>query len=248
MSDLKVAVFGASGNMGGMVVSAIERAEGLSVVSALGSGTPRDQAEAADVAVDFTHREAALENIRWASERQIPIVVGTSGFGPEDLTSIASWSASANSTVLIVPNFSLSAYLTKQIAALVANYYSEAEIVEYYGAHKRDSPSGTSIDLARAIGRARETPFAAHEDDSLSRGETIDGVPIHAVRLNGYLSREDVLFGVAGESLSISFETSSREAYMSNVVRAVRAIPTLDGFAVGLDTVMAVSASADPHN
>ena len=77
---MKVAVFGSRGKMGAEVCRAVEAADGLELVAAVDDGDDRDPAAAADVAIDFTHPDAVLDNLSWCIDRDIHVVVGTTGF------------------------------------------------------------------------------------------------------------------------------------------------------------------------
>lgn len=244
MTNVRVAVLGSSGRMGTMVSRAVESERGFVLHSGIARSTPMEEAVGADVLVDFTDGAGAMEHSRWAIERGVPIVIGASGLTDRDVSEIRRLvEAHPESCVCIVSNFSLSAMLLKRLAAAVANDYQQAEIVEYYGTHKKDSPSATSLDIARTVADARSSPFVSDDVDSRSRGEEIGGIPIHALRLNGYLSREEIIFGNAGETLTIAFETSSRDAFMPSVLRAVKLATRMTGLHLGLECVFDCEAA-----
>ncbi|MGI3784311.1 MAG: hypothetical protein ACRYG2_26425, partial [Janthinobacterium lividum] len=85
---IKVAVLGARGRMGAEVCRAVEAAPDLELVAMLDAGDDRTSAESADVAVDFTHPDAVMENLTWCLQRGIGVVVGTTGFTPERLARV----------------------------------------------------------------------------------------------------------------------------------------------------------------
>ena len=174
-----------------------------------------ESTEDADAAVDFTRPNAVEENIRLCLEARVPCVVGTTGFDRERVAALADVHGLP---VFFAPNFALGAVLMIRFAAEAARLFAQAEIVELHHATKLDAPSGTAKATAEAIGR--ETP-------------------IHSVRLPGLLAHQEVIFGSAGETLTIRHDTTSREAFTPGVLLAldrVRGLPP--GLTVGLDALL----------
>jgi 4-hydroxy-tetrahydrodipicolinate reductase len=174
-----------------------------------------ESTEDADAAVDFTRPNAVEENIRLCLEARIPCVVGTTGFDRERVAALADVHGLP---VFFAPNFALGAVLMIRFATEAARLFEQAEIVELHHATKLDAPSGTAKATAEAIGR--ETP-------------------IHSVRLPGLLAHQEVIFGSAGETLTIRHDTTSREAFTPGVLLAldrVRGLPP--GLTVGLDALL----------
>lgn len=234
---VRVAVFGAQGRMGRTVAAAFENDPRFDLVAEVARDTGRDAAAAADVMIDFTVRESAVDNVRWAIDRGIHCVVGTSGLAPDDLAGFeAALADGPGSAVLVVPNFSVSALLARRFALQAAERFDSVELIEYYSSAKVDAPSGTSVELARSLAGTRAATGAA--SGIPSRGETIDGVPVHAVRMAGFVSRQEIIFGNGGEFLRIGFETVDRAAYADGVMRAALGVMELTGLQVGLETVI----------
>jgi 4-hydroxy-tetrahydrodipicolinate reductase len=235
-----VAVFGAEGKMGRIVCDAIEADPGLSLVAKLGRDTPREVAKPASVIVDFTHPDGALANIEWAVQHNKHAVVGTTGLGSQKLARIESLLAENREPpgILVVPNFSLGALLARRFSAVAAKYFDAAEITEYYSSTKAEAPAGTSREVAKAIADARTSvTVPSNTDSSSARGAVIDGTPIHAIRMPGFVSRQEVMFAGGGELLSIRFETLDRKSYMDGVVKSIKAVVGFTGLRQGLDSV-----------
>ena len=164
--------------------------------------------------VDFTAPEAVEANVRAALEQGVPCVVGTSGWDPAPLGSLA---AERGLPLLVVPNFALGAVLMMRLAAEAARHLPRAEIVELHGEGKKDAPSGTARATAEALG----------------------GVPIHSVRLPGLVAHQEVLFGGEGQLLTIRHDAFSREAYVPGVLLALERLGTLPaGLTLGLDALL----------
>ena len=147
-----------------------------------------------------------------------------------------------NQSVFIAPNFAISAVLADYFAKVAAPYFESAEVIELHHPNKVDAPSGTAIHTAHAIADARNAAGLGEvpdntETDGGSRGQVVDGIHVHAVRLRGLNAHEEVLFGNAGEQLTIRADSFDRISFMPGVLLAVRKIATGDysGLTVGLD-------------
>lgn len=238
--SIPVAVFGAEGKMGRIVCEAIEAAPGMSLVARLSRETPRELANPASVIVDFTHPDSVLDNIEWAVQNNKHAVVGTTGLTSENLAKVEALLADSPAPlgVLVIPNFSLSALLARRFSAIAAKHFEAAEIVEYYASTKAEAPAGTSREVAKAISDARTSASVpVNTDSSPARGALVDGTPIHAVRMPGFVSRQEVIFAGGGELLTISFETLDRVSYMAGVVKSITSVAGLTGLRRGLDSV-----------
>lgn len=261
---IRVVVSGAKGRMGTHIVQAVAQADdlvlvgcyaphhaGQSVVCSDGVFSCADDLAALidacspDVMVDFSQPDAALDNIRCALERGVHVVAGTTGVSRDDMRMV--WERSAGDAKLFfAPNFTTGAVLMMQFASLAARFFPDIEIIEMHHNGKKDAPSGTSLETAHMIARARgeivnagpgrETEIAECPG---ARGCEVDGVRIHAVRGNGYMASQEVIMSAAGQTLSIRHDSTDRDAYMPGVLLAVRCVAEQkDGFTVGLETLM----------
>lgn len=246
MTDtIRVAVLGASGRMGAEACKAVEAADGLSLVAALGRGDDLAKAEDAQVLVDLTTPDAVLGNLEWAIGRGIHCVVGTTGFTTERLDQVRGWLSGQPSVgVLIAPNFGIGAVLMMQFAARAARFFESAEIIEQHHPRKLDAPSGTAGHTARLIAAARAEaglgamPDATKEETDGARGADVDGVRVHAVRSAGLVAHQEVLFGTEGETLTIRHDSLDRVSFMPGVLLAVRAVRQRPGLTIGIDSLL----------
>lgn len=243
--DVKVAVFGARGRMGAEVCIAVKAAAGLQLVAALDLGDDRAVAEAADVAVDFTHPDAVMDNIAWCIQHGIHAVVGTTGFTNEKYDVIRRQLGEDPAVgVLIAANFSIGAVLMMYFAEQAAKFYESVEIVELHHAGKADAPSGTAATTARRVAAARASaglpppPDATVQELPGARGASIDGIHVHGVRLRGLVAHQEVLFGAEGESLTIRHDSLDRVSFMPGVIAGVRAVSSRPGLTVGIDDIL----------
>jgi 4-hydroxy-tetrahydrodipicolinate reductase len=232
--------------MGSAVCAAVASADDMTLVAELGSGDSRAALGEADVAVDFTTPDAATDNVAWCVERGIDVVVGTSGMTGERLAQVAALldEASEGVGVLIVPNFSLGAILMMRFAAEAARFYASAEIVELHHPEKLDAPSGTARATAELIAAARVAaglppmPDATSDEAAGARGASIDGVPVHSVRLRGLVAHQEVLLGATGETLSIRHDSFDRASFMPGVLLGIRYVRDHPGLTVGLEAAV----------
>ena len=242
---LRVGVFGAAGRMGTQVCQAVEAADDLELVAAVDAGESRDEAAArAEVVVDFTTPDVVLENIAWCLERDIAVVVGTSGFTTERLDEVRGLLQQRSGSVLVAPNFSIGAVLMMHFAEQAARFFESAEVIELHHPDKVDAPSGTAlatvgrIAAGRAAGGLGPVPDATTSDPHGARGATVEGIHVHGVRLRGLVAHQEVLFGTTGETLTIRHDSFDRASFMPGVLAAVRAVRGRPGLTVGLESLL----------
>ena len=258
---IRVGLVGACGRMGRLVARAVADDPGLALVAAIdrstaaGSigpmiGRPDLDVPVADeldrlleadveVAVDFTHPDVVMENLEFCISHAIDTVVGTSGFDEARLERVRRMleEEGGESNVLVAPNFALGAVLMQRFAAEAARHLPDVEIVELHHDGKADAPSGTAIATAARIAEARgaaRPPAGA----GAARGELIDGVPVHSVRLPGLVAHQEVIFGGTGETLTIRHDASDRSSFLPGVLLAIRAVTTRPGLTVGLEPLL----------
>ncbi|MCW2542766.1 MAG: dapB [Frankiales bacterium] len=238
---MKVVVLGAKGRMGSEVVRAVEAADDLTLAGALDVGDAVDLT-GADVAVDFTHPDAVMDNLRACIDAGVHAVVGTTGFDEDRLAQLRSWLEGSKTGVVVAPNFGIAAVLMMRFAAQAAPHFDSVEIVELHHAGKADAPSGTSRRTAELVAEARAglppMPDATTQSLDGARGALVDGVRIHSVRLAGLVAHQEVLLGGAGESLTIRHDSYDRASFMPGVLLAVRQVASRPGLTVGLDALL----------
>jgi len=204
---IRVAVAGAAGRMGQAVVAAVEGADDMELTGradpALGTALA-DVLGDADVVVDFTRPDTALDNARQCLAAGVHVVIGTTGF---DLDALHDAAAASDANAFVAPNFAISAVLMMRFAAEASQHMAAAEIVELHHDAKLDAPSGTAARTAAQM-----------------QGE----VPIHSVRLPGLVAHQEVIFGDVGQSLTIRQDSYSRESFMPGVLIAVRRVGELE--------------------
>jgi 4-hydroxy-tetrahydrodipicolinate reductase len=244
---IKVGVLGARGRMGSETARAVAAAPDTRVVAEIDYG---DSLQAlldsgAEVAVDFTHPDAVLDNVRYCVKHGIHAVVGTSGLGTAELDDIRLRLADRPDTgVLVVPNFAIGAVLSMCFAELAARFFNSVEIIELHHPQKADAPSGTAARTAQVVADARAKagldapPDATAKQLDGARGAEVEGIRVHSVRMSGLVAHQEVLLGTEGETLTIRHDSFDRRSFMPGVLTAVRAVVDRPGLTVGLDAVL----------
>ena len=242
---IRVGVIGANGKMGSSVVAAVQADAQCELAVGIDIGDSLEELLKArcEVVVDFTNPTIVMENLAFCIKHGIDAVAGTSGFTPERIETLELWAGQRpNSRVLIAPNFSMGAVLMVTFAAIAAPYFESVEIVESHHPEKVDAPSGTARFTAQKVAVARRghapSPDATDPQDMGARGTSVDGVPIHSVRLRGLVAHQEVVFGSIGETLTITHDSLNRDSFMQGVLIAIKEINHIDGVVVGLENVL----------
>lgn len=244
---IKVAVFGAKGRMGQEICAAVAQATDLELVAAVDAGDDRSAALRADVVIDFTHPDVVMDNIAWCIDHGCNMVVGTSGFTAGRYDEVRSrLQAHPGVGVLIAANFSIAAVLMMHFAAKAAPFFESVEIIELHHPHKADAPSGTAVTTAHEIAAARTAagcppmPDATTHDPAGARGALVDGVHVHAVRLQGLFAHQEVVLGNPGEMLTIRDDSFHRSSYLPGVLTAARSVGQHPGLTIGIDDLLGI--------
>src|SRR5690349_5873211 len=208
--------------MGQTVCNAVEGAEDMELVAradpALDKTLKQALSEKPEVLVDFTVPDTAVANAKEAVAAGVHVVIGTTGFDPDQLRGLT------GANVFVAPNFAIGAVLMMQFAAQAARHMAKAEIIELHHDRKLDKPSGTA---------ARTAALMAHP----SKGHNTP--PIHSVRLPGLVAHQEVILGDVGQTLTIRHDSTDRESFMPGVLLAVRRVGDLrESPVVGLEHVL----------
>lgn len=249
MTQLKIAVAGASGRMGRMLVDAIAAAPDTVLAGALDiAGSPAIGSDAgafsgqltgvaiqsdlaagladADYLIDFTRPEGTLRHLAYCAEHGIKVIVGTTGF--DDAGKAAIRAAAEKTAIMFAPNMSVGVNVTLKLLELAAKSLSEGydiEIVEAHHRHKVDAPSGTALKMgeviADALGRdLKECAVYGREGVTGERDPSTIGFA--TIRGGDIVGDHTVLFAGTGERIEISHKSSSRVTYAHGALRAAR--------------------------
>ncbi len=266
MSPIQVAVHGALGSMGQIVLQGLAQDPELQVVGAVDikaaadsaavPGTSRSVPLSSDVPallkrcrpsvlVDFSVAEATLMAARAASAGGVNLVIGTTGLSPAHVQEIGDMCRAAGVGAVVAPNFSLGAVLLMHLARLAAPYFDYAEIAEMHHEKKIDAPSGTALATAKDMVEARGRPFshtpAQKEPLAGTRGGQFQGIAIHSMRMPGFLAHQEVILGGQGQTLSLRHDTIGRDCYLPGIILAVKHVVKAPGLTYGLEAILGLS-------
>ncbi len=249
MDQLKIAVAGANGRMGRMLIEAIAEAPDMVLAGALGSvGSASLGADAggfsgkltgvviaselseglagAQFLIDFTRPEGTLRHLAYCAEHGIKMIIGTTGFDEAGKDAIRA--AAEKTAIVFAPNMSVGVNVTLKLLELAAQSLSEGydiEIVEAHHRHKVDAPSGTALKMgeviADALGRdLKECAVYGREGVTGERDPSTIGFA--TIRGGDIVGDHTVLFAGTGERIEISHKSSSRVTYAHGALRSAR--------------------------
>ena len=237
-----MAVAGAAGRMGQAVCAAVEGAEDLELVGGadplLGTALAQLLGDA-EVVVDFTRPDVALENALACVQAGVHVVIGTTGFDPAPLER-ARRPRGRPANVFFAPNFAIGAVLMMRFCAEAARHMERAEIIELHHEGKLDAPSGTALATAERMAKARGEEWEGPKGESLEgvRGGDVQGIRIHSVRLPGLVAHQEVIFGGVGQTLTIRHDSMQRVSFMPGVILAIKEVIRRPGVTVGLEPLL----------
>ena len=272
-ATLRLAIAGASGRMGRMLIEAVLTAPDCTLAAALDvAGSPavgedasaflgrpsgvaitsdvRAGLAAAQVLIDFTRPEGTLAHLAACRELGVAAVIGTTGFSAAHKAEIAA--CAEHIPIVLAPNMSVGVNVVLRLIDLAARALAEGydiEIVEAHHRHKVDAPSGTALQMgevaAAALGRSlAECAVYSREGHTGERAASTIGFA--AIRGGDIVGDHTVLFAGSGERVEISHKASSRATYAQGSLRAAR---FLAGRRSGLfDMADVLGFSAGPTN
>ena len=245
---MKLAIAGASGRMGRMLIEAALAAPDMTVAAALDqpasaalgqdcaaflgrtSGT-RISADihaiaGCDVLIDFTRPEGTLAHLPACVRHGVKAVIGTTGFDEAGRAAIRNTSESV--ALVFAPNMSVGVNATfklLQVAAQMLDLDWDAEVVEAHHQHKVDAPSGTALRMGELIAQARGQNFkdvAVLSREGHTGERTHGSIGFATVRGGDIVGDHTVMFCGAGERVEITHRSTSRAGYASGSLRAAR--------------------------
>lgn len=213
---ITVAIAGARGRMGRTARSAVASASDVELVAEIEREDDLAavlRSSGARVLIDFTEPSVGARHLETAVELGVHPVIGTTGLDPTRLAAAAETAHERGLGGVVAPNFSVGAVLLMECVRRAGTFLDRVEIIEAHHPDKKDAPSGTAL-------RTRDVLRSALPEDR--------EVPIHSVRLPGFVASQEVLLGGTGERLSIRHDTIDRSCFEPGILLAVRRAPGLD--------------------
>lgn len=233
---MRIAIAGSGGKMGRTLIEAVAADPSLQLAAAFDMGEDIAKAVAAgDALVDFTRPEGTLAHLEACVAAGKPIVIGTTGFTPEQRARIEA--AAKRIPVMLSPNFAVGVNVVFKLAEIAARALGEGYDVEVIEAHHRqkvDAPSGTALEIGRILARALGRDLgavAAHGREGDTGARPPQQIGFHAIRGGDIVGEHTVLFAGVGERVEVTVRSHSRMSYATGALRAAK---WLQGRAPGL--------------
>lgn len=250
-----------TGHVGQELAKAIRVAPDLRLVSAVGRRTAGQRLgevivdatltaalkrAPADIVIDYTHPDAVKAHVRDAIAAGCCVVVGTSGLTDADYTEIDTWARAKGVGVFAAGNFSVTAALLQHFATLAAKQMPHWEILDYANDAKPDAPSGTARELAYQLAKVAKpewtVPVADTKGMKEARGATLNDSQLHSIRVPGYYSAVQAVFGHAGERVELRHESTSYAPYVTGTLLAARQVKNFTGLKRGMSEILGLTS------
>jgi 4-hydroxy-tetrahydrodipicolinate reductase len=245
----RIAVAGASGRMGHMLIEAIRASDDCQLAGALdiaaspaigndaaaflghASGVPitadiRTGLKGAQVLIDFTRPEGTLEHLRHCRELGVNAVIGTTGFTEGQKAQIAD--SARDIAIMLAPNMSVGVNVTMKLIEMAAKALAtgyDIEVIEAHHRHKVDAPSGTALKMGEVIAQALGRDLkdcAVYSREGVTGGRDPSTIGFASIRGGDIVGDHTVLFAGTGERIEITHKAASRATYSQGSLRAVR--------------------------
>ncbi len=246
---MKIAIAGANGRMGHILIEAVLKADdailtgALDVANASGLGndaglflgektgvsveSDMDKAFGnAEYVIDFTRPAGTLEHLAYCVEKRIKMIIGTTGFDDNGKKVIEE--ASKIIPIVFAPNMSVGVNVTMKLLEIAARNFAEGydiEVIEAHHRHKVDAPSGTALKMgeviANAIGRDL-AECAVYSREGITGERDPSTIGFSTIRGGDIVGDHTVLFAGTGERIEITHKSASRATYAQGSLRAAR--------------------------
>ena len=246
---LRVAVAGASGRMGRMLIEALRASDDMVLAGALDvAASPAIGSDAtaflghasgvaitadlrtglkdADVLIDFTRPEGTLAHLALCCELGVKAVIGTTGFTEPQKAEIAA--CAQRTAIVMAPNMSVGVNVTLKLLQMAAKAMAtgyDIEIIEAHHRHKGDAPSGTALKMGEVIADALGRDLkdcAVYAREGVTGERDPSSIGFATIRGGDIVGDHTVLFAGIGERIEITHKSSSRATYAQGSLRAVR--------------------------
>jgi len=264
MTMIRIALGGATGWTGSAIALAIRDAGDLELVAAVSRtqagrdlgevlvgetwgvpvhATVAEALDGVDVYIDYTSHGVVKSHVLDAIAAGVHVIVGTSGMTAADYDEIATAAEGASVGVIAAGNYAITAALAQMAAVQLAQHLPQWEVIDYASSGKVDVPSGTARELAEKLSAVHAPGLDVQIEDIVgpksARGADVDGTRVHSVRLPGFVVSTEVVFGLAGQRVSIRFDAGdSPQPYVDGTLFAARRVTGMRGLTRGLESLL----------
>ncbi len=247
---VKAIVMGAAGKMGGRITTLISGTEGIELAGAverpdhpligrdigeclglgktgvLLAGDLKGCIAAGEVVIDFTAHEASMAHLRIAAENRKAIVIGSTGFTPDEIARVKSLSSKVR--CVLAPNMSVAVNVLFKVLGEVAGILGDdydVEIVEAHHNQKKDAPSGTAVKMAEVLAGALGRDLGqvgVYERKGMIGARSKTEIGIQTVRAGDIVGEHTVIFAGGGERLELIHRAHSRDNFAKGAIRAAK--------------------------
>ncbi len=214
---MEVVISGIFGRMGTYVFKVLSLRENIKVIGGIDDNknfstvnikSKLSEFETCDVLIDFSAREAAYENIKWALEHNIKVLCGTTGMTKEETEELKQLAIKNKVSMIICPNFALLASVMYKIIETFKDDFLDIDLIETHHKKKKDAPSGTAKDFANIL--------------------NFNYADIQSVRVNHQIASHEIIINNSGERLTIKHEILSRDAFLVGFLKSLDLISKND--------------------
>jgi len=224
---LRVAIAGASGRMGLMLIEAVRASGDCTLAGTLDLGCDiAASLQDAQVLIDFTRPEGTLAHLQVCRSLGVNMVIGTTGFSEEQKAEVAH--AAQHIAIVMAPNMSVGVNVTLKLLEMAAQALSsgyDIEVIEAHHRHKVDAPSGTALKMGEVIANAMGRNLAdcaVYARQGVTGERDPSSIGFATIRGGDIVGDHTVLFAGTGERIEISHKSASRATYAQGSLRAVR--------------------------
>ena len=253
LSPLAIAVAGATGRMGHMLIEAIIDADDYRLTGALDMATSPAQGHDASAwlgktsgvkvtadlqqglhksqfLIDFTRPEGTMAHLQVCRDLGVKVIIGTTGFNDEQKAKIAE--IAKDIAIVMAPNMSVGVNVTLKLLEMAAKAMStgyDIEIIEAHHRHKVDAPSGTALKMGEVIAQALGRDLkdcAVYAREGVTGERDPSSIGFATIRGGDIVGDHTVLFAGTGERIELTHKSSSRATYVQGSLRATRFLAT----------------------
>lgn len=208
----------------------------------LKSSVDEIESNTVNVMIDYTSAKSVKDNVVKAIGKNINVVIGSSGLTEEEYVEINALAIQHKVGVFAAGNFSITSALMQHFAKIAARYINHWEIIDYAPDTKLDAPSGTSRELSKELEKINKPEWKVPVNDTVglkeSRGVTLNNSQVHSIRVPGFYSSSEIIFGLDGEKLTLRHDSISYKPYVTGTLLAAKTVMNFIGLRRGLSSIL----------